>query len=101
MLGPDAALPLSGVLLSFLIFAVAFVVAPWIGAKNATGCWIVGGLWVFLTVAFELLFGRYVVGRPWQEVLAVFNVLEGNLMSLALVTAGVAPCLAARIRGLI
>jgi len=31
---------------------------------------LVGALWLVLTVLFEFVFGHYVVGHPWQKLLA-------------------------------
>ncbi|MDX1593773.1 MAG: hypothetical protein R3298_05950, partial [Gammaproteobacteria bacterium] len=62
-------------------------------------CSGVGTLWLGLTLTFELLFGRYVLGRSWSEILAVFDVSAGNLMVLVLLATALAPCLAMHLRG--
>lgn len=53
----------------------------------------VGALWVAMTVAFEFLFGHYVMGYPWSVLLADYNLLAGRLWSLVLVALFVGPLL--------
>lgn len=99
-LGQPWALPLSGVLLSLLIFLLTFLLVPLWKASNASHYGAVGGLWFALTVAFEFLLGHYVLGGPGAKLREVFQVWEGNLWLLALLTTAISPYLAARLRGL-
>ncbi|MBI4463852.1 MAG: hypothetical protein HY647_04020 [Acidobacteria bacterium] len=99
-LGQTGALPLSGVLLSVLIFLLTLLLLPFLKVSIAFQYWVVGGLWFLLTIAFEFLFGHYVVGESWTKLWEVFNVFEGNLWLLALLTTACSPYLAARLRGL-
>ncbi len=39
---------------------------------------LVGVMWLVATVIFEFIFGHYVVGHPWERLLADYNVLEGR-----------------------
>ncbi len=52
-----------------------------------------GGLWVGLTVGFEFLFGRYVAGVPWSELIQAYNFLEGHLWPLVPLSEAAAPLL--------
>lgn len=99
MLGEAMALPLSGVTLSVLILLVAWVVVPWFGAHPARVFIGIGLQWLLLTLAFELVLGRYLLGQSWAELIQVFNVLQGNLFLLAVLTCLIAPYLGARVRG--
>lgn len=100
-LGTAAALPLSGILLTLIIFVMSWLFAPVIG-RTGTSTWLaVGLLWVTLTLAFEYLFGHFVAGIPSGEISRVFDVRGGNLFSLALLAACLSPWLAARLRGLV
>jgi hypothetical protein len=54
-----------------------------------------------MTVLFEFLFGRFVAGKSWEELLQAYNILTGNLWLLVLVVIAVSPYLAARVRGLV
>lgn len=95
------ALPFSGILLSIFIFLVTLGMVPFLKITNPSDCWFIGMVWVFLTLTFEFLFGYYIIGEPWDRLLVVFNILEGNLFFLALLTTGVSPYVAAKMRALI
>ncbi|BCR04231.1 hypothetical protein DESUT3_13000 [Desulfuromonas versatilis] len=99
LLGEGLALPASGLLLSLLILALTLVLLPLFRGACAAHYLLVGGLWLALTLAFELVMGRVVMGRSWGEVAQVFNLRQGNLMLLVLLTTALAPYLAARLRG--
>jgi len=48
---------------SLIIRAIAYFTIRWIGAQRPKETLLVGMIWVLLTVAFEVLFGRFVVCR--------------------------------------
>jgi hypothetical protein len=74
-----------------LIAAGAFVRRrPHAGSAELLG---VGVLWLLLTLAFEFLFGHYVAGASWQELLADYDVLEGRLWPIVLLAVLLAPWL--------
>ena len=100
-LGQQFALPLSGILLSGLIFLITFFIVPFLRISIRFHYWIVGGLWVFLTVSFELVFGHYVMGTSWSNLIGAYNVLKGNLWVLVIITTALSPYLAAKLRGLV
>lgn len=39
----------------------------------------IGIVWLFLTLAFECLFGRFVVGHSWQRLLRDYDLLAGRV----------------------
>ena len=47
---------------SLIILAIAVISIRWIGATRHSQLLGIGILWLGLTLAFELLFGRFVVG---------------------------------------
>jgi len=57
----------------------------------------VGFLWLALTITFEFLFGYFVLGRPWDDLLAAHNILRGEFWPLLLVTTLIAPTLWSRV----
>lgn len=63
---------------------------PTQGGREAA---VVGVLWAVLTVAFELLFGHYVAGDTWAELLALYDVTRGNVWVLVPLFILVAPTL--------
>jgi hypothetical protein len=54
---------------------------------------LVGVFWVIITVAFEFLFGHYVMGHPWSKLLADYNIIKGRLWPLVLLAVFIAPVL--------
>ena len=60
---------------------------------NSIALLLIGGFWVILTVLFEFVFGHYVLGNPWQKLLADYNILKGRLWSLFLLTELISPLL--------
>ncbi len=100
-IGSSAALPASGLLLSVIILAVAYLTMPLIGSAEGRTYVLIGIFWLVLTLSFEFLFGHYGAGKPWGEILQVFDVRKGDLFIVALLATLVAPWIMARLRGLI
>ena len=50
-----------------------------------------GAIWFCLTITFEFAAGHYVFGNPWEKLLADYNILEGRIWSLVLLTILLAP----------
>jgi hypothetical protein len=59
----------------------------------------IGLLWLVLTVAFEFGFFHYVVGKPWDVLLADYNLLRGRLWVLVLATVLLGPLFVGTIPG--
>lgn len=55
-----------------------------------------GVLWAGLTVAFEFLFGHYVAGEAWEELLELYDVTRGNVWVFVPLFILVAPLLYGR-----
>jgi len=83
---------------SAIIFAIAHLTIRWIGAKRAYELLLVGFIWLVLTVAFEVLFGRFVVGLSWERIASGYNVLNGGLMPLGLVVLFLIPMIVSKLR---
>lgn len=101
MIGHKLALPFSGIMLSIFIFLITIRMLSFLKISNSLELWLVGIFWVMLTLAFELLFGHYVIGESWGKLFEVFNILEGNLFLLVLFVTASSPYVAAKIRTLI
>lgn len=80
--------------MSALILAITFAAMPWIGAPGNGDALRIGALWVAMTVAFEFLAGHYLFGNTWDRLLADYNVLQGRIWALVLITTFLAPRLA-------
>lgn len=105
-LGDDYALPLSGLLLSLLIFLITYLTIPWLRSAllkpSASKSYVmVGFVWLVLTLMFEFTFGLLVAEKTFVEIVQVLNVLEGNLFSIVLLVTTVSPLMAARLKGYI
>ncbi|MGB2769954.1 MAG: hypothetical protein WBC88_09550 [Candidatus Zixiibacteriota bacterium] len=51
----------------------------------------IGFIWLTLTLAFEFLFGHYVMKHPWSRLLHDYNIFEGRLWVLVLLWVTLAP----------
>ena len=58
---------------SLIILAIALLFVRWIGATRPAQLLGVGILWGCLTLNFEILFGRFVVGATWERRASDFN----------------------------
>ena len=47
--------------------------------------WLIGAMWLAMTIAFEFGFGHFVAGHSWERLLADYDVLSGRVWSLFLV----------------
>lgn len=98
-LGSPIALPFSGMTLSLFILLVAWFSLPWYGALPSSRYWLIGLLWLLMTILFEFGFGYFVAHKSWAEMLQAYNVVKGNLWVMVLAATFVSPWLAARLRG--
>ena len=51
----------------------------------------IGLLWLGMTVAFEFLFGYYVMKRPWSDLLHDYDLFAGRVWVVVLVWVTIAP----------
>ena len=99
VLGHAQGFILSGVILSALILAVAYISLPWFGPAPMARYIALGLGWLFLTLVFEFTFGRLIQGKPWPELLEAYTFKGGNIWPVVLLVVTTAPYIAARIRG--
>lgn len=97
-IGEHIAHPLSGILLSLVIFAVTLVMLPIFGRLQGKSYLMLGTVWLAMTLAFEFIFGRYVAGRSWSELLVAYDLRSGNLWLMVLVITLLSPYAAAKLR---
>jgi len=84
---------------SIIILAIAVVFVRWIGATRSAHLLMVGFLWLALTLTFEVLFGRFVVGASWERLAADYNVLKGGLLPFGMLVLLLSPLIAWKVRG--
>jgi len=82
--------------LSCLTGIILFGIYIWIlgirwKLESSSQAVIIGLIWVALTIAFEFLFGHYVVKDPWSRLLYDYNILQGRLWILVLIWIAIAP----------
>ena len=46
--------------------------------------WLIGIIWLALTLAFEFIFGHYVMGHTWSTLLHDYNLFAGRLWPIFL-----------------
>ena len=97
-LGEGISLPLSGITLSIIIFAITYFTFNIFGKNKYQAYIYVGILWVTMTLLFEFIFGHYVLKISWVELLQVFNIFEGNLFVLALIVSLISPALVSHLK---
>ena len=68
-----------------------WAVVHFLGIGSATQAWVIGLLWLAMTIAFEFLFGHYIAKHSWSDLLADYNLLQGRLWVLVLVWVALAP----------
>jgi hypothetical protein len=73
-----------------VIFAITWACLRWMRIRTAAGALAVGGLWVILTLAFEVGLGR-ILGLGWRRILADYDLLHGGLMPLGLLAMALTP----------
>jgi hypothetical protein len=83
---------------SAIIIVIAYFTIRWIGAQRPKETLLVGMIWLVLTFAFEVLFGRFVVRLTWEELLAGYNIADGGLMPLGLLLLLFSPMIASKLR---
>lgn len=82
---------ISSIILALLIFLVTNFFLPMISANSNQTLWLIGLTWVILTMAFEFLFGHYVMKHSWEALLANYNIFKGKLWILVLIAELAAP----------
>jgi hypothetical protein len=50
--------------------------------SNARQAWLVGVLWLLMTLVFETFMGRVSGGKPWSVVFEDYDVLAGRIWAL-------------------
>ncbi|HEY9129253.1 MAG TPA: hypothetical protein VIN02_05425 [Sulfurovum sp.] len=97
-IGKTLALPVSGITLSIIVFTITFLSFKLFDKSSSLTYLLIGIQWVSTTLAFEFIFGHFVMGRSWQELFQVFNILEGDLFIVVLLVTLFSPLLVSQIR---
>ena len=100
-LGDTLARAISTVLLCGLVLLVTWLTLGWIGPRSRRDTVAIGAVWVACTLAFEFLAGHYLFRKPWEVLLADYDLRRGRIWIAALVVTFFAPGWIARLRGLV
>lgn len=98
MIGPNMAVPVSGITLSMIVLIVTYVSFPLFGKHHAPTYFVIGLQWVLMTLLFEFIFGHYVMGKSWSDILEVFHIMRGNLFIIVLAVSLISPLLMAKVK---
>jgi hypothetical protein len=80
---------------SLLILLIAFVTADWLCADRTKRQIAAGLIWTGLTLVFEFGFGHFVLGLPWERLIADYDIMRGALLPFGLVVLTLSPLIAA------
>lgn len=83
---------------SLLILGVAAACIRWVRPVGAGDAVRVGIVWLALTLAFELAFGRFVVHASWPRIASDYDLRQGGLLPIGLLVLTFAPLIAAKLR---
>lgn len=79
-----------------IILGIAYRFSHWIQADTPRARWLVGLMWVALTIAFEVVLGRLVLGYPWERLFEDYDITRGGLLAFGMLVLLLSPHLAAR-----
>lgn len=97
LLGDFKARQVSVFIGAIIIVAIAFIFVRWLKGSRIIDFFLVGFLWVVLTIGFEVALGRFVMGVSWERIAADYNLVNGGLMPLGLLVMLFAPLAMAKI----
>jgi len=93
-IGEQAGHIVSTIILCGLILLVARISMSWVGPNSQLENFLVGLFWVLLTVGFEFLAGHYAFKKSWETLIADYNIAQGRIWILVLITNLLAPTIA-------
>jgi hypothetical protein len=74
-----------------LFGVIVWGLSRWWPLQSAKQAWTVGLIWLATTIAFEFLFGHFVMGHPWSKLLHDYNIFAGRVWLLVLIWTTIAP----------
>ena len=83
---------------SILILLVATLSIGWIRPAGTRAAICVGIVWLALTLAFEIAFGRFVAHASWARIASDYDLPRGGLLPIGMLVLAGAPLIAAKLR---
>ena len=96
--GRAVAHAISTVLLCLLIIGIGWPASAWVAPSTLQDAWIIGAVWLVLTLAFEFGAGHFMFGKSWTELMAEYNLLAGRIWVMVLVVTFMTPILTFTLR---
>lgn len=69
-----------------LFFIYALLIAYRMPFTTSRQAWLIGAIWLVLTIAFEFGFGLLIAGHPLSQLLQDYNIAAGRLWPLVLIS---------------
>ncbi len=99
VVGDLAAHQISSIVFMAVILVVTYVILRFSNLELSDfEAFFMGAIWLFSTIGFEFIAGHYVFGNPWEKLLADYNLFEGRIWGLVLLTILLAPYIANKLR---
>lgn len=78
---------------SFIVFFGIYVwfTLKWLRLASSQDAVLLGLIWLVLTIAFEFLFGHFVMGNAWSKLFYDYNLFAGRIWILVLLWIMIAP----------
>ncbi len=89
--GEHRAHQISTIKLLLLISAYCYFVFGYWKISSESEAILIGIMWLFLTLAFEFLFGHFVARQSWEKLFANYNISRGRLWILILIWTAIVP----------
>ena len=82
---------------ALIIFAITWACGRWMRIRSTTGALAVGGVWVALTLVFEIALG-WTLGLTWTRIWSDYDLVHGGLMPLGLLAMALTPWAVERLK---
>jgi hypothetical protein len=87
IIGDLRAHQLSTIIFVAIILIITYLVFRFSKLRLTTQeTFIIGTIWLILTICFEFLAGHYAFGNSWEKLIADYNILKGRIWSMVLIT---------------
>ncbi|MBS1812128.1 MAG: hypothetical protein JST84_28450 [Acidobacteria bacterium] len=86
---------------AMIICTIAFIFVHWLKACRITELLFIGVFWLVLTIAFELILGRAILGLSWERVLSDYDLMHGGLLPFGMLILMFSPYIAGKLRGIV
>ena len=86
---------------SLIIVAIAFMFSNWLKVRSTKGQIRVGFFWVAMTLLFEVLLGRLVLGLSWNRITEDYDLSRGGFMIFGLLLMALSPTIGEKLHLLI